>query len=420
MAKTSFITGLLICFMTLLMLAGGCEKGLFEKKIRIKGQIEKGKQSTASGAKLHGKGFTLDDAEKVLIFYGRDYDLANISSNGTFTGKAPYGSATAVVFLTGKNEFIGYLVAGGINFLPLPATNNNLSVIDLSTLTLDGEEVIPANDPVGTTIQLTQEEIAFMQQVGSYYKALSKNLDMDKDGIPDILQNWYLDMNTDMDFNAGKAGLNSTPAEIIPPSQFAMGYGIHMVGSNNLLSSTANSVAENATLTGPVDSPYTDIFNAGNSYINNKEFKVNFARGNNPQLSLPFRPGEYTLNIDSRQFSFYYDNVNLGNYWLLVVPTFHTNTQNKVTHITFAYQFPDGTPANPRTLLRSGIDINISDQSYNRIIELLSEDNSNTDPSYDYTRIDLPSPVDIASIRDIGIRYTDLFGNRCGNSWRNE
>jgi hypothetical protein len=408
---------LLLVFVLVISLSGGCEKGIFQKKIKIRGQIERGEQGVVPGAKTKLRGFTLDDAEKVLIFYGRDYDLANISSSGSFTGKAPFGSATAVIFLTGKNEFIGYLVTGGINFLPLPATGSNLSIIDLSTLTLDGEEVIPANDPIGTAIQLTQEEIAFMQQVGTYYKALSKNLDMDKDGIPDILQNWYLDMNTNMDFNAGKAGLNNTPAEILPSSQFELGYGIHMIGSNSLLTSIANSIAENATLTGPLDSPYTDIFNAGNSYINNKEFKVNFARGNNPQMSLPFGPGEYTLNIDNRQFSFFYENVNMGNYWLLAVPTFHTNAQNKVTHITFSYQFPDGTPANPRTLMRSGIDINISDHSYNRIIELLSEENSHLDTSYDYFQINLDNPIDFSTILSIKVVYTDMFGNRCANGW---
>lgn len=46
MAKTGFTNRVLICFMTLLTLSGGCEKALTEKKIRIKGQIQKGKQES--------------------------------------------------------------------------------------------------------------------------------------------------------------------------------------------------------------------------------------------------------------------------------------------------------------------------------------------------------------------------------------
>jgi hypothetical protein len=410
----------LAIFLMLLSLFAGCEKGLFEKKVKIRGQIPKGRSESTAGAKLNGRGFTLDDAQKVLIFYGREYDLVTIKKDGSFQGKAPFGSPTAIVFLTDKDEFIGHLVTGGINFLPLPTSASNLSVIDLSTLTLDGEHVIPANDPVGSSIILSAEEIAFMQEVGSYYKALAKNLDMNNDGTPDILQNGHIDCNTDQGFKAGVFGLNVQVPSILPASTFALNYGIHMVGPNNLLSSTANSLAENAILAGPLDSPYTDIYNAGNSYINTKEFKLNFARGGNQGVFLPFRDGEYMLSIDNKPFTFHYSNINMLKYWVLVVPTLHTDAQNKVTHITLTYQFPDGTPVNPRTLIRSGIDLNITGMSYQQALELLTEEDAHTDPSYDFTRIDLPNPINISDVRTVQLLYFDLFGNRSGNSWQFE
>jgi hypothetical protein len=325
-----------------------------------------------------------------------------------------------VIFLGENDEFIGNLVTGGINFLPLQAANAGLSVIDLSTLTLNGESVIPANDPVGSSILLTLEEIEFMDAVGTYYKALSKNLDMNNDGTPDILQSLYLECNTDQGFKAGVFGLDGRAPQISPPSTFTPNYTIHMVGSNDLISNTANSVAENAVLSGPLDSPYTDIRNAGNSYINNKEFKLNFARGDNQGIFLPFGDGVYELSIDNKSFTFHYSNVEMIKYWVLVVPTLHTNAQNQVTHITLTFQFPDGTPVNPRNLLRSGIDLSVTDMSYQQVLELLTEEGVQTDPSYDFTRIDLPNPINISDIRSVELLYFDLFGNRATNSWHFE
>jgi len=126
------------------------------------------------------------------------------------------------------------------------------------------------------------------------------------------------------------------------------------------------------------------------------------------------------MTIDNKPFTFHYSNINMLKYWVLVVPTLHTNTQNKVTHITLTYQFPDGTLVNPRNLIRSGIDLNITGMAYQQALELLTEEDAHTDPSYDFTRIDLPNPINISDIRSVQLLYFDLFGNRSCNSWQFE
>ncbi len=102
----------------------------------------------------------------------------NIKSDGSFSGRAPLGSASCVVFLTENNEYIGNLFVGGCNLLPLVSMDDKIDEIDFSTLTLSGTRVIPANDPIGTTIKLTDKEMAFLNQIDSYYEALAKNIDM--------------------------------------------------------------------------------------------------------------------------------------------------------------------------------------------------------------------------------------------------
>jgi len=51
------------------------------------------------------------------------------------------------------------------------------------TLTLDGTNVIPANDPIGDEINLTEEEIEWYKELGVYYESLSKNIDADNDDV---------------------------------------------------------------------------------------------------------------------------------------------------------------------------------------------------------------------------------------------
>jgi hypothetical protein len=410
-----------VCSLLMLVFLGlvvtNCEKDFyFVKKVNIKGKISLSTQKSISIYPDSSGTFALSDAKKVLIFYGKDFDLVNIRNDGSFSGRAPLGSATAVVFLTENYEFIGNLFAGGMNFLPLMGVENDYSEIDLSTLTLDGDRVIPSYDPVGEEIILTGEEIMFMQQVGSYYKSLAKNIDMNNDGTPDVLQKSLIEIYTVQNFRAGKWGLNGSAAELLPADQFTIIYSFFMEGPVSLVSSTDNSIPENATLSGPSGDPYTDIINMGNSYSNNTYFKVNFSHGHDAQSSA-FKQGEYTLHIDNKEFTFEYSNIDMLDYWVLVIPKLRTNSENKVTAIELDYQFPDGTIVDPRKLLKTGIQVSIDSNDGEQILEIRSKESSPTDLDYDYYNITLETPIDLERIASIGLSYIDLFGNHGGNSW---
>jgi hypothetical protein len=404
---------LLVVFLLIIVLFAGCkEGGLFERKIKIKGTIARDGKYKGSG-----KGFTLQDATKVLIFYGIEYDLAEIKNDGTFTGKAPLGRATVVAFLTKNNEFIGNLFMKGINFLPLAGASDDLNVIDLSTLTQDSNRIIPANDPIGSQIILSQQEMEFMKQVGAYYEALAKNLDMDNNGITDLLEEGRIAINTSQNFNAGTFGVNSTLPVTLHPDSLEFNATIHIVGPIGLLSSQSNTLPENAIVTGPLGNPYNDIRNAGNSYSNNKEFKLNFSRApHNGAYGPPFGPGEYTLEIDNQTFTFHYSNISMSSYVVMVIPTLQTNSNGDVTSISMEYQLPDGTPVNPRKLLASEIMVQVNDTSYAQLVEIRGSGKPQPE-SYNYYSTSLPDPISLGKILSISLIYTDLFGNEVSNGW---
>jgi hypothetical protein len=394
-----------------LAFAVSCGEGqLFQRKVKIKGVIDK-------NAKM-GKGYKgpmLKDAKKVLIFYGIDYDLASIGSGGSFTGKAPLGSATVVAFLTDNNEFIGNLFISGLNFLPLNVAGSNVSTIDLSTLTQDSTRIIPANDPIGSQIILSQEELEYMQQVGSYYEALAKNIDMNNDGQPDILQSGIIRVNTMQMFGAGIFGINSVEPVQKPDNTIVNTYQIHVVGDNGWISNTSNTTAENATLTGPDGNPYNDLHNAGNSYINNKEFKLNFSRGNG-WGGPPLGPGEYTLGLDNQIFTFNYSNITMDQYTVLAIPTLQTDASGIITHVNLEYKMRNGTTVNPRFLMTSTIKVSFGGTTGSGLYELGNEDGVPPE-SYNLYSIAIPEPFNITAVQNLSISYFDLFGNEIICGW---
>lgn len=141
--------------------------------IVIKGTIPA--DSPAKRDMLAGQNsFSLTDAKKVLVYYGETYIVSEIT-NGTFSTNAPMNTATALIFLDVNNKYIGNIYVSGLNMLPLVnLVNSDQTVIDLSTLTLSGTSVIPSNNPIGSSILITNQDVALLKDLDSYYEYLSK------------------------------------------------------------------------------------------------------------------------------------------------------------------------------------------------------------------------------------------------------
>ncbi len=411
-AKLSVVLFGAICFVAL---SAGCEKvSFFRKKVKITGYISQNRNLRMPITKSSDNPHTLSDAAKVLVFYGRDYDLVNIASDGSFTARAPLGTATAIAFLTSDFQFIGNLFAGGMNVVPLVSSTGELPDINLDELYLDGYRVIPVNDPLLDIIALSPAELAFMQELDDYYEALAKNIDMDNNGSPDVMQHGKIDITFGIGIGSGICGLNGTPASVTLNSVHEQNYSIFIEADLAWISSGDNSLPQNAYLTGP-DNNTTLYESSDGSYSNNKNFKILFeSQGNQPMI---FPPGVYTLHIDNKEFSFYFSTIRSNDYRVVVKPELITDSQNRITSILFSYEFFDGNPVDPRRLFGSGIDLNISDASGNFLLQVVSELDSPTDNNYDFYTMNLSNPIDLTDVQDLKISYIDIFGNSVSCGW---
>jgi len=365
-----------------------------------------------------GTTLILSDAKKVLVINGNGYTLADIV-NGSFSASAEMGTATALVFLDANNKYIGNLLAGGLNVLPLDSLKNGKNTtIDLTTLTLSGTSVIPAHNPLGDEIIISQAEINCLKGAGGYYESLSKNLDANNDGVPDILSNKQISVYTLFAISVGKWGINNTAPIISGIDNFYINYTLNIMGGSGFAVTDGN-----IALSGPTGNVYKDISlhwymmspNTGNRFI--ATFKrVTPAPAGAPWGSsfLPFMGGAYTLILDGNQlYTFNYSNTGVQTNLLLVIPTLHTNGDGKLTSVTFAYKLPNGTTVNPSSIL-TDVSIQLNDQNHGFLFD---GSNDRLTSKTGYSTYTFKTPVTISSLWQVDVFYTDILGNQYDIIW---
>jgi len=408
----------LILLVTILFVIVSCNKEddsqSNNSRVTIKGSIS---DNNLKSTKLKSTNqFSLSDAKKVLVFNSKGYELFNIQ-DGSFTAKASSGTATALAFLDKENKYIGCLCSGGLNVLPLVSLKDGDStIIDLSTLTLDGTSIIPANNPIGNEINLNEEEITRYKELGVYFESLSKNIDADNDGIPDILNGKQLTISSLFSTQGGKWGINNTKASVTDPSQFFMNYMILLNGGKALTFSNGN-----ISFSGPEGDSYNDISLHGFRLTPDgpQGFLASFKREIYPptpgapdwNVLRPFKMGTYTLTLDgNRLYSLNYSNINCKYYMVLVVPTLHTNSEGKLVSISLEYKLPDNiTTVDPVNILTEVmVQLSNPEMFYNS--PWLSIKTG-------FTNINLSTPLDISSLHHIDIGYFDLLGNQYDIIW---
>ena len=414
---------------------------LFLDKVVLKGKISNTKASSPLQRAPSDNEFTLADAAKVMVFYGNQYQIIEIKSDGSFSGKVPLGNSTLVTFLTGDNQFIGNLYTGGLNFLPLQGLEEEIDLIDFSTLTLDNKRVIPENDPVGKSIKLTEAELSFMKEVGKFYESMAKNIDMNNNKIPDLYEDITIFLSTSRQFDGGECGIKGEKEAKITGTYDLKGTNILKIeGYVDWFSEKIIGISKNATLTGPAANPYNDIINNSNQEFDDNErdkewYGVDFARQNNDL----FETGTYTLHIDKQDFSFdYYFDLNMKDFWVFAVPTLVVDSKGYVTEVEIEYQLKDGRKVKPERVLSSSISLNINVFSYDSsmdvydswsmsgngktgeaaIVEIVRRNAlENLRKNYNHYKIELPKPIKLSNIESVGTSYLDMFNNSAGNSW---
>ncbi len=402
---------LILSFAVLLMM-GSCSKNddsnSGTSRIVIKGTISGNVKS--AGLKSENP-LLLSDARKVLVFNSTGYQLFNIDG-GSFTAKALSGTATALAFLDAENRYIGCLCSGGLNVLPLVSLKDgDNTVIDLSTLTLDGTSVIPANNPIGDKIVLNADEIAWYKELGVYYESLSKNIDADNDGIPDILDKKDFNISTIFDIYCGTWGLNDSPPTINDTSNFFINYTLRIAGGKSLIPSNSN-----VAIAGPEISPYTDINQS--HYATGPDCFIAFFRRETqaPQgypfgsAFLPFREGKYTLTLDAKGYTLNYSSVNARHFFILAEPTIHTNDANEIVSISVEYKDMKNMPVTPENYVYQA-QVTLTG-SQNQLCQMGALwENPEAKTNTEIYHFILPTPVPLSELRNLTVSYVDMIGN---------
>lgn len=346
---------------------------LFMDKVVLKGKVSNAKASSSQQKAPSENEFTLADAAKVMVFYGNQYQIIEIKSDGSFSGKVPLGNSTLVTFLTKDNEFIGNLYTGGLNFLPLQGLDEKIDLIDFSTLTLDSKRVIPENDPVGKSIKLTEAELSFMKEVGKFYESMAKNIDMNNNKIPDLYEDITIFLSTERGFEGGKYGIKGQKeAQITGTYDLEGTNSLKIEGYVDWFSEKIKGISKNATLSGPAANPYNDIINSSNQEFDDNEpdkesYYVDFRRQSNDL----FETGTYTLHIDKQNFTFdYYFDLNMKDFWVFAVPTLVTDAKGYVTEVNVEYQLKDGRKVKPEKVLSSSITLMFNVYSYDKTMDV--------------------------------------------------
>jgi hypothetical protein len=404
----------LIVLLAIFLAGIGCNKdnnsgGGIVIKGRIPGSSQKG-----SGSKS-AESLPLSEARKVFIvnIYNGGLNSKFIDiTDGSFTATSEIGEATALVFLDANNKYIGTLSSRGLNLLPL----NNLvdgenTAIDLADLSLSGNVVIPSHDPFGNEIIITDAEINRLKEIDGFFESLAKNIDSENNSILDVLDNKQLFIKTRFWSQAMNWGLNGSPPLMSDIDMNNLGYSLELQGGSGF--SKPNSIK----VTGPQDSPYSDI---STQFVN--------ANGNNGFYSVIvrtgglFKRGTYTLNIDGTIHTMDYSNIDARQNLLFVLPTLHTNAQGMLVSISLEYKLPDGTTIDPVNIV-TDVMIQMNDDTGRQYFDTpwLRNENASVEGCdcvrglFSYT---LPTPLDISHLAKITIPYNDLLGNTYFTNWQ--
>jgi hypothetical protein len=404
----------LLVLLSIAMIMAGCSKDDESEgnNIVIKGTIRSSGNMKSTGLKSTNS-FLLTDARKVLVFNSNSYSVFNIG-DGSFSAQAPSGTACALSFLTENNQFIGSLQAGGLNILPLVSLKDgDKTIIDLSNLTLEGTNVIPANNPLGNEIGLNAEEIEWYKEIGGYYESISKNIDVDNDGVIDVLSKKDLRVSSSFMLHAGTRGINDIDPQIYDTSLIRIGYSMRFSYGSDILPANA----ESAVLSGPNDAPYNDISMLRYATADNG-FLAFFNRAGEDQYFPPFRKGEYTMTVNGIGYTINYATVCPKIYLIFAEPTLHTNSNGDITSVSVQYKRFDNSTVNPDNFIYL---IQIQLMSGNDVISLGASLYSDQNPSemekYNFV---LDTPLSPTNLFQIDAYYQDLLGNEYNILWDKE
>jgi hypothetical protein len=264
---------------------------------------------------------------------------------------------------------------------------------------------------LGNSILLNNEEIEWYKELGGYYESLSKNIDTDNDGVPDVLSKSNIDVSTIFNISCGPWTLNNAATQVVDTNHIFINY-ILRLGTGKAL----KPVNTNVIVAGPAGSPHNDIkqmsFAFGPDCFIASFIRENPAFQGSPMglTMLPFGKGTYTITLENKNYTIDYANLSAKHFFIIAKPTIHTNSKNEIVSVSIDYRDTDNNIVTAENYVyQTQVTFDGSQTQLAQIGALWEnpEAKTNTD-LYNFT---LKTPLPFSQLRRLSVMYVDLIGN---------
>lgn len=291
-------------------------------------------------------------ASKVIIFMaGGHHEISNVT-NGSFAIEAETGSPVGLIFVGASNNFLGYLsLSNGIESLPLTNVADNVTTIDLGTLSTSGLVVEPGRNLLGAELSLSLEEQTALAHGDDFFASVVRNPDVDGNGIIDFLEGRFYRPFITYFVNGGSFVNGVTPSIHTPARidghRFCVGINDN---EGNLPSVIYFTGPQGSELSNAPSEPGTNheanSMSYGSPYVNN------------PSIPLA---GTYSISYKTKTLIFNIASQSAApSNIILAVPTLVLNENQTINRINWVYKLGSGGDAlNPQSIIES-IELQIS------------------------------------------------------------
>jgi hypothetical protein len=366
--------------------------------LSVKGRIA-AVASRRSALAPASRSYSTAAVQKVLVY--RDFGAADVSpvdANGNFAVTVER-KAVGLVFLDAANAVVGYLsLAGGIEALPLMMVDSAVAQIDLRDITIQDGVGTPQHDPLGAggEAQMTAGELAAYRLQSALFATIIRNLDMDGDGVIDVLTARPYWLMFGADFDGGVAATSSSAAAGLVPALNVFHF--------NFSDYNVEAGAPSGELVTP----------DGGRFAQHQTGLFTFMRNGQPQVTATmyhwvlqntswgsFASGTYQITYDAgRHVSFDVASpLNADNY-IVAAHFWYEMTGTRITKVHWKWEMLNGASIDATRLMQEGVGLQFS-------YSISSQVNYHVALSDTAYVVD----VDTAGLQSVLLGCNDLFGN---------
>lgn len=348
---------------------------------------------------------------KVIVFReGGNHEISEVT-DGRFAIGVETGAPVGLIFVGSSNNYLGYLsLRNGMDSLPLTQVAEDVTTIDLGTLTTSGQVVEPGHNPLGVELSLSAEEQTALAQGDDFFAAIVRNPDIDGNGTIDFLEGKFYRPFILYFVTGGSFGNAATPSVHTPARIDGHRFSVHINDNEGNLPMVVS-------FTGPQGSGLTNAV----SDPSNSQSSTNKAYGA-PFVTDPVVPlaGDYLVSYNNKRLTFRIaDQTNAPSNILLAVPTLIFNNDQTLNRVNWVYKLGSGGDALEPSSVIESIELQISGMgaacaSYPQQGRLY---NSGMLPAQTTGHLLRCQNIQWQNVTGIAMAYNDVYGNHYVVSW---